>query len=184
MRVNTIIIQVLQQWGYYLKENKHKPKAVRLWGNTHSTVLGTCIFNLYCVFIKCQVSAGLLRFLKPSMCVCLPMLFFSIWWFSCSCWLVNLHYHSDHGIIRTLDLPVYLTAAKSSGIYCLDRECKTRVLNVDCTEYKFKLALVNRKYDEVQVYMYIAQYKAFKFTTVSSSFFFCFFGSLSLSLSL
>lgn len=56
---------------------------------------------------------------------------------------------SDHGIIRTLDLPIYITMVKGSSIYCLDRDCKTRVLTVDPTEYKFKLALINRKYDEV-----------------------------------
>jgi len=38
---------------------------------------------------------------------------------------------------------------KGSNVYCLDREGKTRVLTVDPTEYKFKLALINRKYDEV-----------------------------------
>ena len=57
---------------------------------------------------------------------------------------------SDYGIIRTLDFPVYLTAVKGGNIYCLDRDCKTRVLNVDTTEYRFKLALVEKKYDEVK----------------------------------
>ncbi|XP_028409104.1 coatomer subunit alpha-like [Dendronephthya gigantea] len=57
--------------------------------------------------------------------------------------------NGDHGIIRTLDLPIYITKIKGSSVYCLDRECKTRVLGIDPTEYKFKLALVNRKYDEV-----------------------------------
>ena len=56
---------------------------------------------------------------------------------------------SDHGIIRTLDLPIYITRIKGNSIYCLDRECRPRVLGIDATEYKFKLALVNRKYDEV-----------------------------------
>ena len=49
---------------------------------------------------------------------------------------------------------MYLTAVKGGNIYCLDRDCKTRVLNVDTTEYRFKLALVEKKYDEVS-YMYI-----------------------------
>jgi coatomer protein complex subunit alpha (xenin) len=48
-----------------------------------------------------------------------------------------------------LDFPVYLTAIKGGSIYCLDRDGKTRVLNVDTTEYRFKLALVEKKYDEV-----------------------------------
>ena len=31
----------------------------------------------------------------------------------------------------------------------LNRECKPCSMNVDTTEYRFKLALINRKYDEV-----------------------------------
>lgn len=57
--------------------------------------------------------------------------------------------NGDNGIIRTLDLPIYITKVKGSSIYCLDRECKTRVLGIDPTEFKFKLALVNQRYDEV-----------------------------------
>ena len=61
-------------------------------------------------------------------------------------------YCSDHGIIRTLDLHVYLASVRGGNIYCLDREGKTRVMAVDPTEYRFKLALVKRKYDEVSIY--------------------------------
>jgi len=57
--------------------------------------------------------------------------------------------NGDHGIIRTLDLPIYITRIKGNSIYCLDRECRPKVFGIDSTEYKFKLALVNRKYDEV-----------------------------------
>lgn len=56
---------------------------------------------------------------------------------------------SDHGIIRTLDLPIYVTRVRGNSVYCLDRECRPRVLTIDPTEYRFKLALINRKYDEV-----------------------------------
>lgn len=55
----------------------------------------------------------------------------------------------DHGIIRTLDLPIYVTRVRGNSVYCLDRECRPRVLNIDPTEYRFKLALINRKYEEV-----------------------------------
>uniref|UniRef100_A0A8C4XDQ3 Coatomer subunit alpha n=1 Tax=Erpetoichthys calabaricus TaxID=27687 RepID=A0A8C4XDQ3_ERPCA len=55
----------------------------------------------------------------------------------------------DHGIIRTLDLPIYVTRVRGNSVYCLDRECRPRVLTIDPTEYRFKLALVNRKYEEV-----------------------------------
>lgn len=57
--------------------------------------------------------------------------------------------NGDHGIIRTLELPIYITRVKGSQVFCLDRESRTRVLNIDTTEYKFKLALINRKYEEV-----------------------------------
>jgi hypothetical protein len=53
--------------------------------------------------------------------------------------------NGDHGIIRTLDLPVYLTRIKGSQVFCLDRDCKPRILNIDPTEFRFKLALVNRR---------------------------------------
>ncbi|XP_022185613.1 coatomer subunit alpha [Nilaparvata lugens] len=57
--------------------------------------------------------------------------------------------NGDHGIIRTLDLPIYITKVKGTQVFCLDRECRPRVLNIDPTEFRFKLALINRKYDEV-----------------------------------
>ncbi|KAL8592535.1 hypothetical protein ACOMHN_030220 [Nucella lapillus] len=57
--------------------------------------------------------------------------------------------NGDHGIIRTLDLPIYITRIKGTNVHCLDRDCRPRVLNIDPTEYRFKLALVNRKYEEV-----------------------------------
>ena len=57
--------------------------------------------------------------------------------------------NGDHGIIRTLHLPVYLTRMRGDQVFLLDRECKPCTMTVDVTEYKFKLALINRKYDEV-----------------------------------
>lgn len=56
---------------------------------------------------------------------------------------------SDNGIIQTLEQPVYLTRVKGKTIYCLDRTARPRTINIDPTEYKFKLALVQNKYDEV-----------------------------------
>lgn len=55
----------------------------------------------------------------------------------------------DHGIIRTLDLPVYIVALRGSKLYCLDRDASPIEIAIDQTEYKFKLALINRRYDEV-----------------------------------
>ncbi|XP_015785678.1 coatomer subunit alpha isoform X2 [Tetranychus urticae] len=57
--------------------------------------------------------------------------------------------NGDHGIIRTLDLPIYLTKIKDNSVYCLNRDCVSKKLSIDSTEFRFKLALVNRHYDEV-----------------------------------
>ena len=67
-------------------------------------------------------------------------------------------FDSDHGIIRTLDLPIYITRIKGNSVYCLDRECRTRMLGIDPTEFKFKLALVNRKYEEVKYRIQLINY--------------------------
>ncbi|ORX92865.1 coatomer protein alpha subunit [Basidiobolus meristosporus CBS 931.73] len=55
----------------------------------------------------------------------------------------------DNGIIRSIEHPLYLTRAKGKNIYSLDREAKPRVTTIDPTEYRFKLALINKNYDEV-----------------------------------
>ncbi|CAK0784913.1 hypothetical protein CVIRNUC_008118 [Coccomyxa viridis] len=57
--------------------------------------------------------------------------------------------NGDSGIIRTLDVPVYITKVFGSTIYCLDRDGKNRQIQVDTTEYIFKLALMQRKFDQV-----------------------------------
>ena len=57
--------------------------------------------------------------------------------------------HSDHGVICTLDNPVYLTRIKGKIVHCLDRSARPRTLTIDPTEYRFKLALIRNNYDEV-----------------------------------
>ncbi|KAA8645995.1 coatomer subunit alpha [Aspergillus tanneri] len=57
--------------------------------------------------------------------------------------------NGDNGIIRTLEHTVYLVKVKGRSVYCLDRNAKPRVLEIDPTEYRFKLALVKRNYDEM-----------------------------------
>jgi len=55
----------------------------------------------------------------------------------------------DYGIIRTIEQPFYITRIKNDQIYCFDRSYNPKLLQIQPTEYKFKLALINRKYDEV-----------------------------------
>lgn len=57
--------------------------------------------------------------------------------------------NGDSGIVRTLDNPVYLTRVQGDVACCLDRDGKNRTLQIDNTEYVFKLALVRRQYDRV-----------------------------------
>lgn len=46
-------------------------------------------------------------------------------------------------------MPVYITRVASNQLFCLDRECKTRVISIDTTEAAFKLALEDKNYPEV-----------------------------------
>jgi coatomer protein complex subunit alpha (xenin) len=57
--------------------------------------------------------------------------------------------NGDNGIVRTLDQTVYLIRVKARSVYCMDRAAKPKVLTIDPTEYRFKLALVKRNYDEM-----------------------------------
>lgn len=57
--------------------------------------------------------------------------------------------NGDSGIIRTLDVPVYITRVSGGAVTCLDRDGKIRVVQIDATEYMFKLALIQRQYDKV-----------------------------------
>lgn len=57
--------------------------------------------------------------------------------------------NGDNGIVRTLDQTVYLVRVKGRNLYCLDRAAKTRILTIDPTEYRFKMSLVKRNYEEM-----------------------------------
>jgi coatomer protein complex subunit alpha (xenin) len=57
--------------------------------------------------------------------------------------------NGDNGIVRTLEHTVYLVRVKGRNVYCLDRAAKPKILQIDPTEYRFKLALVKRNYDEM-----------------------------------
>ncbi|KAI9791488.1 MAG: hypothetical protein M1816_003832 [Peltula sp. TS41687] len=57
--------------------------------------------------------------------------------------------NGDNGIIRTLDQTFYLVRVKGKNVYCLDRTAKPKIFNIDPTEYRFKLALTKRNYDEM-----------------------------------
>lgn len=58
-------------------------------------------------------------------------------------------FHSDHGVICTLDNPVYLTRVKGKTLHCLDRSARPRTITIDPTEFRFKLALMKNNYEEI-----------------------------------
>lgn len=55
----------------------------------------------------------------------------------------------DGGIVRTLDVPLYVVTVRGSSLFCLNREAGPVEVPIDPTEYKFKLALINRRIDQV-----------------------------------
>lgn len=57
--------------------------------------------------------------------------------------------NGDNGIIKTLDVPLYVTRVFGSILFCLDREGKNLQIPLDSTEYLFKLALLKRQFDQV-----------------------------------
>ncbi|GAB7346663.1 hypothetical protein MBLNU459_g1792t1 [Dothideomycetes sp. NU459] len=57
--------------------------------------------------------------------------------------------NGDNGIVRTLEQTVYLVRVKGRSVYCLDRAAKPKMMTIDPTEYRFKMALVKRHYDEM-----------------------------------
>jgi coatomer protein complex subunit alpha (xenin) len=57
--------------------------------------------------------------------------------------------NGDNGIIKTLDQPVYLTRVRGKAVHVLTRDARPETVPIDPTEYRFKLALVRKNYDEV-----------------------------------
>mmetsp|Transcript_13228 Transcript_13228/g.16098 ORF Transcript_13228/g.16098 Transcript_13228/m.16098 type:complete len:1300 (-) Transcript_13228:148-4047(-) len=55
----------------------------------------------------------------------------------------------DTGTIRTLDHPIYAQMVMKDQLFCLDREARARIVSIDTTEAKFKLALTKKKYGQV-----------------------------------
>lgn len=55
----------------------------------------------------------------------------------------------DTGTIRTLDNPLYAMRVVKDQLFCLDRESRPRVISIDSTEARFKLALANKRYGQV-----------------------------------
>lgn len=57
--------------------------------------------------------------------------------------------NGESGIVRTLDNPVYAVEAKNNTMVVLDREARVKNIQLDGTEYLFKLALARGQFDKV-----------------------------------
>jgi len=57
--------------------------------------------------------------------------------------------NGDSGIIKTLNVPIYITKISGNTIFCLDRDGKNKAIVIDATEYIFKLSLLKKKYENV-----------------------------------
>lgn len=57
--------------------------------------------------------------------------------------------NGDHGIIRSLDTPIYITKVVDNKLFAMGRNCKVSVLFIDPTEYKLKQALLNENTEEI-----------------------------------
>ncbi|XAR64161.1 hypothetical protein NMG60_11024402 [Bertholletia excelsa] len=57
--------------------------------------------------------------------------------------------NGDSGIIKTLDVPLYITKIFGSTIFCLDRDGKNLAIIIDSSEYLFKLSLLKKRYEQV-----------------------------------
>lgn len=55
----------------------------------------------------------------------------------------------DTGTIRTLDTPIYAQMVLQGQLFCLDREARAKIVSIDSTEAKFKLALSKKRYGQV-----------------------------------
>ncbi|CAF1788267.1 unnamed protein product [Brassica oleracea var. botrytis] len=57
--------------------------------------------------------------------------------------------NGESGIIRSLDVPIYITKVSGNTIFCLDRDGKNRVITINATEHLFKLSLLRKRYGHV-----------------------------------
>eukprot|EP01126_Amoeba_proteus_P014194 TRINITY_DN1615_c0_g1_i9.p1 TRINITY_DN1615_c0_g1~~TRINITY_DN1615_c0_g1_i9.p1 ORF type:complete len:995 (+),score=208.01 TRINITY_DN1615_c0_g1_i9:2205-5189(+) len=69
--------------------------------------------------------------------------------YSTLCHIKYILPNGDHGIVRTLDRPIYIMAVRGNTVYCLDRQGKIHTPTVDTTEYMFKHALAHKRFGQV-----------------------------------
>jgi coatomer protein complex subunit alpha (xenin) len=61
--------------------------------------------------------------------------------------------NGDSGIIHSLQTPIYIVRVHKQMMYYIDRELNVQKQRLNCTEYLFKLALHNRKFNDVKTWI-------------------------------
>ena len=67
-------------------------------------------------------------------------------------WLLRAPFslpNGESGIVRTLESPIYVTHVNGRTMHALNREWEPLKLEIDNTEYQFKLSLEAKNYREV-----------------------------------
>jgi|SRR5688572_12709218 coatomer subunit alpha len=57
--------------------------------------------------------------------------------------------NGDNGIIKTLDVPIYITRFIGNNIFYLYHDGKNKLITIDASEYIFKVSLLIKRYDHV-----------------------------------
>lgn len=57
--------------------------------------------------------------------------------------------NGDNGIIKTLENTLYISKVAQTTVYCLNRSGEVETVTIDPTEYRFKISLVNKNFNEV-----------------------------------
>eukprot|EP00736_Rhodelphis_marinus_P009888 Rmarinus@m.17201 len=57
--------------------------------------------------------------------------------------------NGDGGIVQCINEVLYMTHARGNNLWALDAKCRFLQLNIDTTDYTFKRALLQQKFDEV-----------------------------------
>nr|CAG4708473.1 unnamed protein product [Naegleria fowleri] len=56
----------------------------------------------------------------------------------------------DYGTIKTLELPIYISHVENNAVTIIDREGVVKVITIDSTEYRFKLALAQGRTGDIK----------------------------------
>eukprot|EP00823_Brevimastigomonas_motovehiculus_P004130 TRINITY_DN2641_c0_g1_i1.p1 TRINITY_DN2641_c0_g1~~TRINITY_DN2641_c0_g1_i1.p1 ORF type:complete len:1298 (-),score=340.82 TRINITY_DN2641_c0_g1_i1:116-4009(-) len=112
-------------------------KYVAMWSRNNIYIASAAKFEEECTLTEnCRVKSG--------------------GWDPCGVFIYTTSNHlkyllpnGDSGILRTLDVPIYITSVASTHITYLDREVRTGRLAVDASEHLFKVALWKRRNRDV-----------------------------------